>query len=41
MILRSHGPLVPGLVAEQISSGEFGDCQICANQQSAIFLPVK
>ena len=40
-VLRSHGPLAPGWVADQISSGEFGDCQFCANQQSAIFLPVK
>ena len=41
LILRTHGPVVPGLVAEQISTGEFGDCPMCANQQAAVFMPVR
>ena len=41
MVLRTHGPAVPGLVAEQISTGEFGNCPMCANQQAAVFMPAK
>lgn len=41
VVLRGHGPLMPGEVAEQISTGEFGDCELCANQQAAIFLPAR
>ena len=41
LVLRSHGARVTGWVAEQIGSGEFDGCETCANQQAAIFLPVR
>ena len=41
LVLRTHGPVMPGWTAEQISSGEFGACEPCANQQAAVFLPVQ
>ena len=41
LIMRTHGPLALGWVAEQISTGEFVDCPMCANQQAAVFMPVR
>ena len=41
MVLRYHDVLDTGRVAEQISTGEFGDCGTCGNQQGAIFMPAQ
>lgn len=41
LVIRAHGRRVPGLVATQIGTGEFDDCEVCADQRAAVFLPVR
>ena len=37
LVLRTHGPIDTGRVAEQIGTGEFADCNMCGNEQSVVF----
>ena len=41
LVVRTHGPLKIGEADRQLGSGEFTDCELCANQLAAIFSPVR
>ena len=41
IVLRYHDQIDTGRVAEQIGTGEFGDCSSCENTHAAIFLPMQ
>jgi len=40
LVVRSHGPIVPGMVAQQISTFDPA-CTVCADQQAVVFPPVQ
>lgn len=40
VVVRSHGPIIPGMVAKQISTFDPG-CTVCQDQQAAAFQPVR
>jgi hypothetical protein len=40
MVVRTHGPIVPGMVARQISTFD-PTCPICMDQQAVVFAPTQ
>lgn len=39
VVIRTHGPILPGLVAEQISTFGASCNPVCMNKQAAVFMP--